>query len=81
MTQDEFELIAHEFGVEHPFEVGRRHGLAKDELLAHMKVHNDRIENEWLADYASRMNRPVDEVRTEVINQRRIIAESCNRVH
>lgn len=80
MTQDDFAKIAHKFGVEHPFEVGVQYGLSKDELLAHMRVYNAQIEDEWLADYAKRLGRPINEVRAEVIHQRKIITEHCNQV-
>jgi len=81
MTQDDFDKIAHRFGVEHPFELAAQYGLTKEELLAHMRVHNDRIFEVWLTDYARRLGRPVNEVRAEVTYQRRIVAEHCNQVH
>ena len=46
------------------------HGYTLDEWCDLMRRHNRRVEDEWLADYAKRLGRPVDEVRDEVYEYR-----------
>lgn len=78
MTQEEFDAIADEFGVEHPREVGEKHGLSWKEQLDLMAAHNQKIFDEWTAEYAKRLGRPTNEVRAEVIQQRQLTAQHCD---
>lgn len=81
MNQQEFDAIADEFGVEHPFEVGRKYGLSRDEQLELMRVHNEGIFADWAFDFAKRAGRPISEVRAEVLRQRQLTAQHCNEVY
>lgn len=81
MTQAEFDAIADEFGVEHPFEVGKKYGLSRDEALELMRVHNEGIMADWAFEFAKRTGRPISEVRAEVLRQRQLAAQHCNEVY
>lgn len=85
MTQDEFEALlkgkesSSEFA--DPYAAAERFGIPFDEYHEHMVAHNERVFDKWLVDYAGRLNRPVDEVRDEVLEQQRLIRGHCNEVY
>lgn len=60
--------------------LAQRLGMSVEEAKSRMEKRNHMVFNDWLLDYAKRLGRPVDEVREEVLKQRKHLSEQCNKV-